>query len=65
MRVYSHYFLSFVRGLIWQWLQADAFLFHTRLVRIAEIVERRRRDVRQDEPAGAPASLATARAAGS
>lgn len=32
---------------------------------IAEIVERRRRDVRQDEPAGAPANLATARAAGS
>jgi uncharacterized protein with von Willebrand factor type A (vWA) domain len=41
MKLYSHYFLSFVRGLIGQWLQADAFLFHTRLVRITDALRER------------------------
>jgi hypothetical protein len=35
MEVYSRYFINFVRGLIGGWLQTDAFLFHTRLVHIA------------------------------
>lgn len=34
MKVYSRYFLSFVRGLLGYDMQAEAFLFHTRLVRI-------------------------------
>ncbi|HYM32582.1 MAG TPA: VWA domain-containing protein [Candidatus Cybelea sp.] len=38
MKVYSRYFLSFVRGLIGTWLRADAFLFHTRLVRVADVL---------------------------
>ncbi len=41
MKVYSRYFLSFVRGLIGQWLQADAFLFHTRLVRVTDVLRER------------------------
>src|SRR5258708_33624248 len=41
MKVYSRYFLSFVRGLSGQWLQADAFLFHTRLVRVTEVLRER------------------------
>jgi uncharacterized protein with von Willebrand factor type A (vWA) domain len=41
MKVYSRYFLSFVRGLLGQWLRADAFLFHTRLVRITEVLRER------------------------
>ena len=43
MKVYSRYFLSFVHGLIGQWLQADTFLFHTRLVRVTDVL--RERDV--------------------
>ena len=34
MRLYSRYFLSFVRGLIGRWLQTDVFLFHTGLVHV-------------------------------
>jgi uncharacterized protein len=41
MKVYSRYFISFVRGLIGRWLQADAFLFHTRLVRVTEVLRER------------------------
>jgi uncharacterized protein len=41
MKVYSRYFLSFVRGLIGQWVQADAFLFHTRLVRVTDVLRER------------------------
>ena len=36
MQLYSRFLLNFVRGLLGQWLRADAFLFHTRLVRITE-----------------------------
>ncbi len=36
MHQYSRLFLAFVRGLMGQWLKADAFLFHTRLVRISD-----------------------------
>jgi uncharacterized protein len=41
MKLYSRYFLNFVRGLVAQWLQADAFLFHTRLVRISDALRDR------------------------
>src|SRR5271166_2768855 len=41
MEVYSRYFLNFVRGLIGRWLHADAFLFHTRLVHIADALRER------------------------
>jgi uncharacterized protein with von Willebrand factor type A (vWA) domain len=41
MEVYSRYFISFVRGLIGRWLHADAFLFHTRLVHIADALRER------------------------
>lgn len=37
MKVYSRYFLSFVRGLLGLDIRADAFLFHTRLVRITGV----------------------------
>ena len=36
MEQYSRYLLAFVRGLLGAWLQADAFLFHTRLVHIGD-----------------------------
>jgi uncharacterized protein with von Willebrand factor type A (vWA) domain len=39
--IYSRYFLNFVRGLIGRWLHADAFLFHTRLVQIADALRER------------------------
>ena len=45
MQAYCRYFLAFVRGLIGTWLNADAFLFHTRLVRIAEALRERDRGV--------------------
>lgn len=41
MQLYSRYFLYFVRGLIGRSMRADAFLFHTRLVRIAEALRER------------------------
>jgi uncharacterized protein len=41
MKLYSRYFLNFVHGLVAQWLQADAFLFHTRLVRISDALRDR------------------------
>lgn len=36
MQQYSRLFLAFVRGLLGQWLKADAFLFHTRLVCVSD-----------------------------
>jgi uncharacterized protein with von Willebrand factor type A (vWA) domain len=36
MKLYSRYFLLFVRGLLSRWMRADAYLFHTRLVRVTE-----------------------------
>lgn len=36
MKLYSRYFLLFVRGLLSRWARADAFLFHTRLARVSE-----------------------------
>lgn len=36
MTVYSRYFLMFIRGLVCRWLKADAYLFHTRLMRVSD-----------------------------
>jgi uncharacterized protein with von Willebrand factor type A (vWA) domain len=41
MKLYSRFFLNFVRGLLGRWLRADAFLFHTRLVRIGDVLRER------------------------
>jgi len=34
MQHYSRFFLQFVKGLVGQWADTDAYLFHTRLVRV-------------------------------
>ena len=36
MKHYSRFFLQFVKGLVSQWAQTDAFIFHTRLIRITD-----------------------------
>ena len=36
MEHYSRFFLQFVKGLVGSWVESDAYLFHTRLVRITE-----------------------------
>ena len=36
MEPYSRFFLQFVKGLAGAWAESDAFLFHTRLVRVTE-----------------------------
>ena len=36
MEQYSRFFLQFVKGLVGSWVESDAYLFHTRLVRITE-----------------------------
>ena len=41
MKQYSRFFLQFVKGLIGQWLEAEAFLFHTRLVHISKALRER------------------------
>ena len=41
MEVYSRYFINFMRGLIGGRLHADAFLFHTRLVHVADALRER------------------------
>lgn len=38
MQHYSRFFLQFVKGLVCQWAQSDAFIFHTKLVRITDAV---------------------------
>ena len=38
MQHYSRFFLQFVKGLVCQWTQSDAYLFHTRLVRITDVM---------------------------
>jgi uncharacterized protein len=43
MKVYSRYLVSFVRGLLGHWLNADAFVFHTRLVHISDVLRERDR----------------------
>ncbi len=36
MKLYSRFFLQFVRGLVSQWIDTDAYLFHTKLVRVSD-----------------------------
>jgi uncharacterized protein len=36
MKPYSRFFLQFLRGLACRWLETDAYLFHTRLLRATE-----------------------------
>jgi uncharacterized protein len=43
MKLYSRYFLNFLRGLLGSWLHADAYLFHTRLVRITDALREKDR----------------------
>ena len=38
MQPYARYLLQFVRGLVASWDRSDAYLFHTRLVRITEVL---------------------------
>jgi uncharacterized protein len=41
MQQYSRFFLQFVKGLVGTWAEADAFVFHTRLVRITDTLRER------------------------
>ncbi|WP_120495613.1 VWA domain-containing protein [Kiloniella sp. EL199] len=38
MQHYSRFFLQFVKGLVCQWLESDAFLFHTKLIRVTDTI---------------------------
>lgn len=38
MKLYSRFFLQFVRGLICRWIDADAYLINTRLMRVTDVV---------------------------
>ncbi len=41
MQDYSRPFLQFAKGLIGQWLEAEAFIFHTRLVKVSDALRER------------------------
>ncbi|MGI9501228.1 MAG: vWA domain-containing protein [Geminicoccaceae bacterium] len=41
MQPYSRFFLQFVKGLVCNWLETDAYLFHTRLLRVTDAVRDR------------------------
>ncbi len=41
MQPYTRFFLQFVAGLVGAWPKSDAYLFHTRLVRVTEAVRER------------------------
>ncbi len=41
MQPYSRFFLQFVKGLVCSWLKTEAFLFHTRLVRVTDAISDR------------------------
>jgi len=34
MKTYSRFFLQFVKGLVGQWVDTDAYVFHTKLIRV-------------------------------
>ena len=36
MKLYSRFFLQFVKGLVSEWIDTDAYLFHTKLVRVTD-----------------------------
>lgn len=38
MKHYSRFFLQFVKGLVCSWMESDAYLFHTKLVRITDAI---------------------------
>jgi len=38
MKHYSRFFLQFVKGLVCQWMEADAYLVHTKLIRVTDVV---------------------------
>jgi uncharacterized protein with von Willebrand factor type A (vWA) domain len=39
MKLYSRFFLQFVKGLVCEWIHADAYLVHTRLIRVTDALE--------------------------
>jgi uncharacterized protein with von Willebrand factor type A (vWA) domain len=39
MKLYSRFFLQFVKGLVSQWIDTDAYLFHTKLVRVSDALK--------------------------
>ncbi|MBL1421898.1 MAG: VWA domain-containing protein [Alphaproteobacteria bacterium] len=39
MKHYSRFFLQFVKGLVCSWMESDAYLFHTKLVRITGAIK--------------------------
>ncbi len=41
MKAYSRFFLQFVKGLVCQWIDTDAYLFHTRLIRVTDALRER------------------------
>ncbi len=41
MKHYSRFFLQFVKGLVCSWLHSEAFVFHTRLIRVTDAVRDR------------------------
>lgn len=41
MKHYSRFFLQFVKGLVCTWMHSEAFVFHTRLIRVTDAVRDR------------------------
>lgn len=41
MKHYSRFFLQFVKGLVCSWMHSEAFVFHTRLIRVTDAVRDR------------------------
>jgi len=41
MKAYSRFFLQFVKGVVGQWVDAEAFLFHTRLIKVSDAMRLR------------------------
>lgn len=41
MQPYSRFFLQFVKGLLGRWVESDAYLVHTRLVRVTDALRER------------------------
>jgi uncharacterized protein with von Willebrand factor type A (vWA) domain len=39
MKLYSRFFLQFVKGLVCEWIHADAYLVHTKLIRVTDALE--------------------------
>ena len=50
MQPYAGVFLQFVKGLVASWARTDAFLFHTRLVRVTDALREARSDEGDDAP---------------